>query len=123
MIIAVFYKLLHILKLDTTLAIVYLPRILQALLTAIADYRFYVWCNRKNWSLFVIITSWFWFYTGSRTLINTLEACFTTIALSIFPWKRGIGERGLAIDFECEKKLHVFHHIIRVCFMCIFRIE
>jgi GPI mannosyltransferase 3 len=62
------------------------PRVLQALLSAYADYRFYRWCNRKKWSLFIIVTSWFWFYTGSRTLINTLEASLTTIALSYFPW-------------------------------------
>jgi phosphatidylinositol glycan class B len=32
------------------------------------------------------VTSWFWFYTASRTLINTLEAILTMIALSFYPW-------------------------------------
>lgn len=100
-IIAAFYKLLDIANLDSVFMIVYLPRILQALLTAVADYRFYVWCNHRKWSLFVIVSSWFWFYTGSRTLINTLETSLTMIALSIFPWSRGKGERKFG-KFELE---------------------
>lgn len=35
-------------------------------------------------------TSWFWFYTASRTLTNTLETALTTIALSYFPWQYGM---------------------------------
>jgi phosphatidylinositol glycan class B len=83
---ALLYKLLDVLKIDERVLLILLPRILQALLATYADYRFYVWCNRKKWSLFIIATSWFWFYTGSRTLINSFEAALTTIALSYFPW-------------------------------------
>jgi GPI mannosyltransferase 3 len=91
-IIAAAYKLLEFINFDSTWTIVYIPRILQALLSAFADYRFYLWCNQKKWSLFIIISSWFWFYTGSRTLINTFETSLTTVALSIYPWNRGKGE-------------------------------
>lgn len=59
-----------------------------ALISAFADYRFYRWCNRQKWALFITLTSWFWFYTGSRTLINTLESSIITIALSYFPWNK-----------------------------------
>jgi GPI mannosyltransferase 3 len=83
---ACIYKVLDFLNLDTRILLILLPRIFQALLSAYADYRFYVWNNRKKWSLFIILTSWFWFYTGSRTLINSFEAALTTIALSYFPW-------------------------------------
>jgi GPI mannosyltransferase 3 len=48
-----------------------------------------VWNGRKKWSAFLILTSWFWFYTGSRTLSNTVETALTTIALSYFPWRKG----------------------------------
>ncbi|CAD7082375.1 unnamed protein product [Hermetia illucens] len=81
-----FYKVLALLGYDTVELLVIGPRILQALLTAYSDYRFYVWTGKKKWSLFLLLTSYFWFYAGSRTLINTLEASLTTIALSMFPW-------------------------------------
>lgn len=65
---------------------------LQALISAVADYRFYKWNNNTKWSAFVIGTSWFWFYTGSRTLSNTLEASLTTIALSYYPRRASTGK-------------------------------
>ncbi|CRK99265.1 CLUMA_CG012689, isoform A [Clunio marinus] len=86
-IISILYKILAVLKFDSVDFLVYLPRIFQALLSAYADYRFYNWCNKKKWSLFIVATSWFWFYTGGRTIINSFEASLTTIALSYFPWR------------------------------------
>ncbi|KAJ6635465.1 GPI mannosyltransferase 3 [Pseudolycoriella hygida] len=74
-------------NLDQVEYLVIAPRIFQAILTAFADYRFYKWTHQTKWSLFMIVTSWFWFYTGSRTLTNTVETALTTIALSYFPWK------------------------------------
>lgn len=71
---------------------VLVPRLLQAVISAIADYRFYKWNNNSKWSAFVIITSWFWFYTASRTLSNTLETSLTMIALSYYPRKASDGE-------------------------------
>ncbi|XP_058451373.1 GPI mannosyltransferase 3 [Malaya genurostris] len=84
--IAGIYKFLALIKLDCVELLVLLPRILQACLSAYSDYRFYVWSNRSKWSAFVLATSWFWFYTASRTLANTLETSLTVIALSYFPW-------------------------------------
>lgn len=80
------YKILSAFNLDTVSAIILVPRVAQALISAYADYRFFIWCGRKKWSLFIITSSWFWFFTSSRTLINTMEASLTTIALSFFPW-------------------------------------
>ncbi|XP_055690677.1 GPI mannosyltransferase 3 [Lutzomyia longipalpis] len=80
------YKVLSIFGVDCVFALTLLPRILQAFITAYADWRFFKWCNQSKWSLFVVITSWFLFYTGSRTIVNTVEASLTTIALSFFPW-------------------------------------
>ncbi|XP_030567186.1 GPI mannosyltransferase 3 isoform X1 [Drosophila novamexicana] len=86
LLIAAVYKLLALLQLDSAQLLVLLPRLLQATLSAYSDYRFYVWTGKRKWALFLILVPWFWFYTGSRTLANTLEASLTTIALSYFPW-------------------------------------
>lgn len=75
-----------LLNLDTVQLLIILPRILQATLSAYSDYRFFIWSGKKKWALFLMTISWFWFYTGSRTLSNTLETSLTTIALSYFPW-------------------------------------
>lgn len=83
------YKALALLQLDTAQLLIVLPRIAQAIISAYADFRFYRWTNNSKWGIFVIVTSWFWFYTASRTLTNTLEAALTTIALSYFPWNYG----------------------------------
>jgi GPI mannosyltransferase 3 len=65
---------------------------MQSVLSAYSDYRFYVWNGKKKWSMFLILTSWFWFYTSTRTLTNTLETALTTIGLSYFPWRKGNGK-------------------------------
>lgn len=88
MIIAGLYKLLEWFQWDHVQLLVIGPRFLQALLTAFADYRFCHWTNYSKWSVFMLATSWFWFYTGSRTLSNTVETCLTMIALSYFPWRK-----------------------------------
>lgn len=83
--IAALYRALDWFGLDQVEYLVLAPRILQALLTACSDYYFYRWSRNSKWSIFLIATSWFWFYTGSRTLLNTVETCLTTIALSLYP--------------------------------------
>lgn len=79
------YKALAWFGIDQVDYLILAPRILQAILSAVSDYCFYKWCNRSKWAIFLIITSWFWFYTATRTLINTVETCLTTIALSLYP--------------------------------------
>ncbi|XP_066245017.1 GPI mannosyltransferase 3 [Euwallacea similis] len=83
---ALLYKVLYTLGLDSPQVVIYVPRIAQALLSAYSDLCFYRWSGTKKWAVFSICSSWFWFYTCSRTLINTFETSFTTIALSHFPW-------------------------------------
>ncbi|XP_050293187.1 GPI mannosyltransferase 3 [Anthonomus grandis grandis] len=86
LIFSAFYKIMKVLRLDTPVAVIFVPRVAQALLSAYADLCFYKWSGTKKWAVFIISTSWFWFYTSSRTLINTFETCLTVIALSKFPW-------------------------------------
>lgn len=83
--IAAVYKALAWLGLDQVEYLVLVPRIIQALLSAFSDYCFYRWSSNSKWSIFLIATSWFWFYTATRTLVNTVETCLTTIALSLYP--------------------------------------
>lgn len=85
------FSALKYFHLDSVNAVVYGPRILQAVLSAIGDYSFVRWYRVQNrghglWALFSLTTSWFWLYCGSRTLINTFEATLNTIALNLFPW-------------------------------------
>lgn len=84
---AVIYSVLKLTGLDNPVALIYLPRILQALLSTVADYSFYKWTGGRKWALFLVLTSWFWFYTSSRTLLQTVETSLVTIALSVFPFK------------------------------------
>uniref|UniRef100_A0A336MML2 Mannosyltransferase n=1 Tax=Culicoides sonorensis TaxID=179676 RepID=A0A336MML2_CULSO len=88
LLVAGIYKILALLQLDQVELLLLLPRVAQALLSAYSDYRFYKWTDKSKWGAFVLCTSWFWFYTGSRTLSNTMEASLTVIALSYFPWRK-----------------------------------
>lgn len=63
-----------------------MPKILQAILSAYADLCFYRWTFRRKWAIFLISTSFFWYYAATRTLLNTFETALTTIALSKYPW-------------------------------------
>ncbi|TPX42284.1 hypothetical protein SeMB42_g05200 [Synchytrium endobioticum] len=38
------------------------------------------------WTLFNMVTSWFWFYAGVRTYSNSMEAVLTWIGLYYWPW-------------------------------------
>lgn len=42
--------------------------------------------GRSPWAKISIVTSWYLFYVGSRTLSNTIEADLIGIALSLYPW-------------------------------------
>ncbi|KAF5298601.1 hypothetical protein FQR65_LT09696 [Abscondita terminalis] len=102
--IAFVYKILQICEMDHVYVMVYLPRILQALLSAYADYCFYNWCGKSKWAVFNIATAWFWYYVCSRTLINTTETALTMIALTYFPWdyRKSISTKFLwIVSFMC----------------------
>ncbi|CAH2251708.1 GPI mannosyltransferase 3 [Pararge aegeria] len=88
-VVAALYTILKFTGLDYPVAVVILPRILQAVLSTAADYSFYKWSGGRKWALFLILTSWFWFYTSGRTLLQTLETVLVTIALSKFSFKDG----------------------------------
>lgn len=82
------YKVMQLLNVNCACLYALVPRLAQALLTAYADYRLYNLGGKTKWSMFIILISHYWFFTGSRTLINTFEATLTTIALSYYPWHK-----------------------------------
>uniref|UniRef100_A0A0C9R2P7 Mannosyltransferase n=1 Tax=Fopius arisanus TaxID=64838 RepID=A0A0C9R2P7_9HYME len=90
--ISILYRILAAFGMDSPGALTHAPRVLHALLSAFADYRFYSW-TRSTWSTFVLSLNWFWCYNATRTLTNTLETALTTIALTIFPWDRNVSSK------------------------------
>ncbi|TPX33207.1 hypothetical protein SmJEL517_g03891 [Synchytrium microbalum] len=68
------------------------PRVFQGVVAAIGDL-FMVKLARKmfdreagQWTLFCMVTSWFWFYAGIRTYSNSMEAVLTWVGLYFWPW-------------------------------------
>ncbi|XP_028811554.1 GPI alpha-1,2-mannosyltransferase 3 isoform X1 [Denticeps clupeoides] len=88
---AVVYKLLHMLSYDTVLLLVWLPRVLQALLAALADIKLFLLIQTlerpdvARWTYFSQLCSWFTWYCCTRTLTNTTETMLTTLALCYYP--------------------------------------
>ncbi|KAG8440457.1 hypothetical protein GDO86_006275 [Hymenochirus boettgeri] len=85
------YKILHWLGRDDVLYLIWIPRIAQAALSSIADVKLY--CLVKHlegaelakWVYFCQMCSWFTWYCSTRTLTNTMEAVFSTLALYHYP--------------------------------------
>jgi len=101
---ATIFSVLKYFHLDSVNAVVYGPRILQAILSAIGDYCFLRWCRNQNsghglWASFALVTNWFWLYCGSRTLINSFEATLNTFALNLFPWTQSKIHKGSSTFF------------------------
>ena len=71
--------------------VVLVPRLLMGLLTALGDYSLYKWAGRQEgggvaaWLLLLGQTNWFLLYSGSRTLVNTMEAALVSVAVSLQP--------------------------------------
>ncbi|XP_015600522.1 GPI mannosyltransferase 3 [Cephus cinctus] len=84
-VISILYWLLALLHLDYVTMLTTTPRLLHAILSGYADYRFYLWTGSK-WALFSLCTNWYWYYCATRTIINSVETALTIIALSMFPW-------------------------------------
>ncbi|XP_076628412.1 phosphatidylinositol glycan anchor biosynthesis class B [Colletes latitarsis] len=84
--ISIIYRILALVSLDHVTILTILPRMLQAIVCAYGEYRFYQWTKNK-WTLYSLCLNWYWYYCASRTLINTVETACTMIALSIFPWR------------------------------------
>lgn len=85
------YRILHLLNCDSVYLLIWLPRILQALLAALADVKFYLLVRTleeqdvAKWMFFCHLCSWFTWFCCTRTLSNSVEASVTCLALFYFP--------------------------------------
>ncbi|XP_015275230.1 PREDICTED: GPI mannosyltransferase 3 [Gekko japonicus] len=85
------YKALHLLSRDDVQWLIWLPRMVQALLSALADVKLYSFAKRLDdgetakWVYFCQLCSWFTWFCCTRTLTNTMETVFSTLALSYYP--------------------------------------
>ncbi|KAM9861354.1 GPI mannosyltransferase 3 [Aulostomus maculatus] len=103
---AFIYKLLHLVDCDSVYLLIWLPRIIQALLAAFADMKFFFLVRTledpevAKWTLFCQLSSWFTWYCCTRTLSNSIEATITCLALCYFPLsasKTGSSKKYLAL--------------------------
>ncbi|XP_031524511.1 GPI mannosyltransferase 3 isoform X4 [Papio anubis] len=91
LIFASIYKILHLLGKDSVQLLIWIPRLAQALLSAVADVRLYSLMKQlenqevARWVFFCQLCSWFTWYCCTRTLTNTMETVLTIIALFYYP--------------------------------------
>ncbi|XP_069480962.1 GPI mannosyltransferase 3 [Ambystoma mexicanum] len=85
------YKVLHLLNRDDVQLLIWVPRLAQAGLSAIADVKLYSLLKQlenaevAKWVFFCQLSSWFTWYCCTRTLTNTMETVLTTFALFYYP--------------------------------------
>ncbi|KAI3377872.1 hypothetical protein L3Q82_009012 [Scortum barcoo] len=79
-------------RLKVTLVLqIWLPRMIQALLAAFADVKFFFLLRTlesrdvASWMFFCHLCSWFSWYCCTRTLTNSMETTLTCLALFYFP--------------------------------------
>ena len=87
-----FYHIIGALQVDSPFVVAYGPRLLQAVLVALADVHFHHLARRLlgdaagRWAMLCYLSNWFLCYTLPRTYSNSLETCLTVIALAYWPW-------------------------------------
>ncbi|KAJ7986150.1 hypothetical protein DPEC_G00347800 [Dallia pectoralis] len=91
LIFAALYKILHLFTYDAVQLLIWLPRVMQALLAALADIKLYSLIrsledtDTAKWTYLCQLCSWFTWYCCTRTLSNTMETTLTTLALYYYP--------------------------------------
>lgn len=83
---SIIYRILALISLDYVIVLTVLPRILQAIISAYGEYKFYEWTKNK-WTLYSLCINWYWYYCATRTLMNTVETACSMIACTMFPWR------------------------------------
>lgn len=90
--IVLIYKTLQFFSLDTLQLVIWSPRLAQTLFSTFSDYCFIRWTQKHSrssnifWPAVCYMSCPFLAYCSTRTLVNTLETNFTTIALYYYPW-------------------------------------
>lgn len=89
------FMFLKIFSIDSLPAVIYLPRLMHAVVYGISDYCYYGLAKRlltpygARYALFSYLTSWFVWYCGPRTLSNSLETALMLIAFNWYPFTKG----------------------------------
>ncbi|EFX79028.1 hypothetical protein DAPPUDRAFT_197829 [Daphnia pulex] len=138
------YKLMAYFSLDDPKALIYVPRILQALFSAWSEWSFIKGigklCDKSQVSWFVLLQlgNYFLYYVTSRTLANTLEMGCTLLGISYF-LKQHTGSFLLCVIISCymrptsapiwlpfmlcffqQKKTHIFtKHYLKIYMKCL----
>ncbi|XP_077324513.1 GPI alpha-1,2-mannosyltransferase 3 [Lithobates pipiens] len=85
------YKVLDWIGKDEVFFLVWIPRLIQAIFSGLADVRLYGLMRRlenanvAKWVYFCQLCSWFTWFCCTRTLTNTMETVLGTLALYSFP--------------------------------------
>ncbi|XP_034536330.1 GPI mannosyltransferase 3 [Notolabrus celidotus] len=88
---ACIYKILYSINYDSVFLLIWLPRIIQAVLAAFADIKFFYLIQTlqspdvAKWTFFCHLCSWFSWFCCTRTLSNSMETTLTCLALFYFP--------------------------------------
>lgn len=88
---AVIYKLLHCINYDSIYLLIWFPRVIQTLLAAFADVKFFYLIRTlenhdiAKWTFLCHLSSWFTWFCCTRTLTNSMETTITSLALSYYP--------------------------------------
>jgi len=121
MVFSILYQLLSFLKLDYAILLIVLPRVLQACLSVYADISLFIFSERlfgrtiAFYSYALQLSSWFVFYTGSRTLTNTTEMALVLIALGSYNWKI------FHVSLPVGQKSSIFVGLLSAGLSCIIR--
>uniref|UniRef100_A0A8B9DXE9 Mannosyltransferase n=1 Tax=Anser cygnoides TaxID=8845 RepID=A0A8B9DXE9_ANSCY len=87
------YKALQLLGKDDVQLLIWVPRLVQAVLAAFADVKLYLLVRHlenaetAKYVYFCQLCSWFTWYSCTRTLTNTMETLLTIFALYYYPIK------------------------------------
>ncbi|PIO36554.1 hypothetical protein AB205_0018360, partial [Aquarana catesbeiana] len=85
------YKVLDWIGKDEVFFLVWIPRLIQAIFSGLADVRLYGLMRRlenanvAKWVFFCQLCSWFTWFCCTRTLTNAMETVLGTLALYSFP--------------------------------------
>ncbi|CAL8087544.1 unnamed protein product [Calicophoron daubneyi] len=92
LLISIPYYLAYCLGLDSRRFIVLIPRLIHAVLAAIADLHLFRLASTLSgpvtakWALFHQLSNWFTCFCATRPLSNCLEWCLTVVGLCNYPW-------------------------------------
>ena len=111
---AILFYVMKWTTIDSSDLIILLPRILQAVISAIGDtcmvnvFEKIFWKENKSIFIAVYATNWFVLYASSRTLINTFEMALTNISLKFYVERNSLYVSLIALSFMARPTTAIF---------------